>query len=84
MQRCCQIPEPLWINGYVVIHKCQNIRVGLPNPRVEGVRLALPGLKQVPEPSRVLPAKVRDHFPCLVGRVVVHDKYLPLVRLGEL
>ncbi len=75
--------EPTRINGHVIIHECQNIRVGLANPCVESVRLALPGFKQVTETSGVLPAEVLYHFPSLVGRVVIHDQYLPLVRLGQ-
>jgi hypothetical protein len=58
--------------------------MSLANPCIEGIRLALFGLKYVAEPAREPTAKVLYHQMSLILRIIVYNEHLPFDRGRQL
>jgi hypothetical protein len=78
-----QLVEPPLVDYYIVVCERHDLTGGIPNPRVQGVRLSGLLFEEISEAAGIAQHELGDYSRRVVARVVVHDQHFPLDGVAD-
>jgi hypothetical protein len=77
MQGSCQVLQPRRLQGYIIVRKCEDIALRLPDPSIAGVGQPLLGFEQVTIAAGIPVAEFIHDLSRLIVRIVIHNQDFP-------